>query len=113
MANGLISTYTVIIDRIRTLERERHDTQNGEKLQEIGQQLLTMTRRLRLLHTAVLIIFVGISSLVLGVVSIGMAEVHHSETIGDIALGFVITGAVTLLGALVAVAMAYATRRGL
>jgi len=59
-----------------------------------------MTRRVRLLHAAVLMIFGAITSLVLAVVGIGMAEVHASETIGDVALGFVIAGAVTMLGGL-------------
>jgi len=112
MANGLISTYTLIIDRIRALKRERLETSRPEKLPEIDQQLATMTRRVRLLHAAVLTIFAGITSLVLAVVSIGMAEVHQSEIIGDVALGFVIAGAVTMLGGLVVVALAYAVRRG-
>jgi hypothetical protein len=113
LANGLLSTYTVIIERIRALKRERTETSGREKLPEIDQQLTTMTRRVRLLHIAVLMIFGAITSLVLAVVSIGMAEVHQSETVGDVALGFVIAGTVTMLGGLVVVAFAYAPGRGL
>ena len=113
MANGLLSTYTVKIERIRALKRKRLETSSPEKLPEIDQQLATMTRRVRLLHAAVLMIFGAITSLVLAVVSIGMAEVHGSETIGDIALGFVIAGTVAMLGGLVIVAFAYAPGRGL
>jgi Protein of unknown function (DUF2721) len=113
MANGLLSTYTVIIDRIRALKRERIETSIPEKLPEVDQQLATMTRRVHLLRGAVLMIFGAITSLVLAVVSIGMAEVHSSETIGDVALGFVIAGTVAMLAALVVVALAYAPGRGL
>jgi hypothetical protein len=56
---------------------------------------------------------VAITSLVLAVVSIAMALVHNSETVGAIALGLVIAGAVMLLGGLVVVALAYAPQRGL
>ena len=72
-----------------------------------------MVRRVRLLRGAVLMIFGAVTSLVLAVVSIGMAEVHGSETIGDIALGFVIAGTVAMLGGLVVVSFAYAPGRGL
>jgi hypothetical protein len=113
MANGLLSTYTIKIDRIRALKRERLEASSPERLPEIDQQLATMTRRVRLLHAAVLMIFGAIGSLVLGVVSIAMAEVQGSETVGAIALGFVITGAVVILGGLVLVALAYAPGRGL
>jgi hypothetical protein len=113
MANGLLSTYTVIIDRIRALKRERIETSIPEKLPEVDQQLATMTRRVHLLRGAVLTIFGAITSLVLSVVSIGMAEVHSSEAIGDVALGFVIAGTVAMLAALVIVALAYAPGRGL
>jgi len=113
LANGLLSTYTVKIDRIRALKRERTETSSPEKLPEIDQQLATMTRRVRLLHGAVLMIFGAIASLVLAVVSIGVAELHRSETVGDVALGFVIAGAAIMLGGLVVVAFAYAPGRGL
>jgi hypothetical protein len=113
LANGLLSTYTVIIERIRVLKRERIDAPSVEKLPEIDQQLATMTRRVRLLHVAVLMIFGAISSLVLGVIGIAMAEVHNSETVGAIALGFVIAGTVAILGGLVIVSVAYAPGRGL
>jgi len=113
MANGILATYTVIIDRIRTMKRERLDNPSGEKLHEIDRQLPVMTRRARLLLVAVLIIFGGIFLLVLGVVCIGMAEVHRSETVGAAALGLVIAGLVTMLGGLVVVAAAYAPGRGI
>jgi hypothetical protein len=113
MANGLLSTYTVIIERIRALKRERLDTSSGDSLPEIDEQLTTMTRRVHVLRGAVLIIFAAITCLVLSVVCIGLASVHNSETVGDIALGFVVAGTVTMLGALVAVAIGYAARRGL
>jgi len=103
----------LINDRIRTLKRERLDTPSGEKLDEIDRQLPAMTRRARLLLVAVLVIFGGIFQLVLGVVCIGMAEVHRSETVGAAALGLVIAGLVTMLGGLVVVGVAYAPRRGL
>jgi len=64
LANGLLSTYTVIIERVRVLKRERIDASSVEKIPEIDQQLVTMTRRVRLLHVAVLMIFGAITSLV-------------------------------------------------
>ena len=112
MANGILSTYTVLNDRVRTLKRDRLDTPDGEKLAEIDRQLPTMTRRTRLLLSAVLVIFAGITLLVLSVVCIGMAEVHKSETVGAAALGLVIAGLVTMLGGLVVVAVSYAPQRG-
>jgi Protein of unknown function (DUF2721) len=113
MANGLLSTYTVLIDRIRALKREHLATSSGEKLHEIELQLPAMTRRLHLLYGAVLTIFCGITLLVLSVIGIAMAEVHGSETVGAIALGFVVAGAVAMLVGLVVVALAYASRREL
>jgi hypothetical protein len=112
MANGILATYTTINDRVRTLKRDRLDTPGGDKLQEIERQLPPMTRRARLLLSAVLVIFGGITLLVLSVVCIGMAEVHRSETVGAAALGLVIAGLVTMLGGLVVVAFAYAPGRG-
>ncbi len=112
MANGTMATYTSKNYLIRTLRGERADTPADEKLREVDQQLPTMTRRARLLITAVLVIFGGITLLVLSVVGIGMAEVHKSETVGAAALGLVIAGLVTMLGGLVVVAAAYTPRRG-
>jgi Protein of unknown function (DUF2721) len=112
IANGLLSTYTAINDRIRILKRDRLDTPAGEKLEEIDRQLPSMSRRARLLLSAVLIIIGGITSLVFSVVCIGMAEVHRSETVGAAALGLVIAGLGTMLAGLVVVAVAYAPGRG-
>jgi hypothetical protein len=113
MANGILSTFTVINDRIRTLKRERLETPSGDKLDEIERQLPPMTLRARLLLVAVLIIFGGIFQLVLAIVCIGLAEAHRSETVGAAGLGLVIGGLVTMLGGLVVVAVAYAPRRRL
>jgi Protein of unknown function (DUF2721) len=112
LANGLLSTYTAVMDRIRTLKRQRLHTPGGEGLHEIDRQLATMVRRVRLLHGAVLVIFGGIALLVLSVVAIAMAEVHNSETQGAVALGLVIAGTIAMLAGLLVVAIAYAARRG-
>jgi len=87
LANGLLSTYTVIIERIRTLKRERLDTANIENLPEIDEQLTTMTRRVHVLRVAALIIFGGIAALVLAVVCIGIALANQSETVGALRSG--------------------------
>ncbi len=113
LANGLLSTYTLIIERIRTLKRERLDSPSQDRLPEIDEQLTTMIRRVHVLRGAVLIIFGAITSLVLSVVCIALASVQKSETVGAIALGFVIAGTVIMLCALVAVAIGYAARHGL
>ena len=112
VANGLLSTYTYVIDHIRALKRERLDTPSGEELNEIDGQLATMVRRVRLLQGAVLTIFGGIALLVLSVVGIGFAVVNESETVGAVALGLVIAGTIAILTGLVVVAIAYAARRG-
>ena len=44
MANGILATYTTINDRIRSLKRERLDTPDGEKLEEIDRQASRSTR---------------------------------------------------------------------
>ena len=103
LATGLLSTYTVLMDRIRGL---RHEPGSDE----IDRQLATLTRRTRLLQVAVLLTFLGIALFIGSVVWIAVAEAANSETFGAVAVWHILTGLTALLASLVVIAAAYWAR---
>jgi hypothetical protein len=109
VGNGLLATYTVVLDRIRDLKRLRIEAPRGEMLHEIDRQLATRLYRVRRLHAAVLIIFGGTSSLVLSVVAIAVAEASRSEAFGVLAVCLIFAGLVAMHAGLVIVTIAYRT----
>src|SRR5215469_7006235 len=94
VGNGLLATYTVVLEQIRTLKRMRLEGPRAEMLHEIDRQLATSLYRVRRLHLTVLIIFGGTSSLVLSVVSIAVAEANRSEAFGLLAVSLILAGLV-------------------
>ncbi len=59
-----------------------------------------LLRRHRLLHKAVLLIFAGVSVLVLSVIAIGVAVTSASDSVGNAGLPLVLFGTVTILAGL-------------
>ena len=109
VGNGLLATYTVVLEQIRVLKRMRLEGPRGELLHEIDRQLATLLYRVRKLHLTVLIIFGGTSSLVLSVVSIALAEAYRAEVFGLLAVSLIFAGLVAILTGLVIVTIAYRT----
>ena len=103
MTNALLSTYTVLADRIRGLRREQGSD-------ETDRQLATLVRRIRLLQVAMLLVFGGIALFIGAVVWIAIAEAYSSETFGAVAVWHILAGLAAMLVALVVVALAYRTQ---
>lgn len=116
-SGALLSLYTSIDARMCAMTNERLEilTNNAgallsrvdlppsrrERLGQIDHELPLLLRRHRLLHNAVLLIFAGVSVLVLSVIAIGIAVTSASDTVGTAALALVLLGTVTLLAGLV------------
>jgi hypothetical protein len=116
-SGALLSLYTSIDARMRAMTNERQEiltaasgallstadvpASGRERLSQIDYQLPLLLRRHRLLHNAVLLIFIGVSVLVLSVIAIGVAVTSASDTVGTAALALVLLGTVTLLTGLV------------
>ena len=109
VGNGLLATYTVVLEQIRVLKRMRLEGLRGELLHEIDRQLATLLFRVRKLHLTVLIIFGGTASLVLSVISIAVAEANRSGAFGLLAVSLILAGLVAILTGLVIVTFAYRT----
>jgi hypothetical protein len=116
-SSGLLTLYSSIDARMRTMNNERLEiltdatgallstvdlpASGRERLSQIDHELPLLLRRHRLLHNAVLLIFAGVSVLVLSVIAIGVAVTSASDTVGTAALALVLLGTVTLLAGLV------------
>ena len=116
-SGALLTLYSSIDARMRAMDKERLEilTDNAggllsrvdlssshrERLSQIDHQLPLLLRRHRLLHNAVLLIFAGVSVLVLSVIAIGIAVTSSSDPAGTAALVLVLFGTVTLLAGLV------------
>lgn len=109
VGNGLLATYTVVLENIRMLKRLRLEGLRGEMLHEVDRQLAVLLYRVRRLHLTVLIIFGGTASMVLSVVAIAVAEAQRSEAFGLLAFGLIFVGLVAMLSGLVIVTIAYRT----
>jgi Protein of unknown function (DUF2721) len=117
LSGGLLAMYGSVNDRMRAMDRERLDILTGaagallsaaevppvgrERLTQLDTQLPMLLRRHRLLHNAVLLIYVGVTVLVLSVIAIGVAVTGSSAAAGTAALALVLASTVTLLGGLV------------
>ncbi|HSZ40082.1 MAG TPA: DUF2721 domain-containing protein [Trebonia sp.] len=71
-----------------------------ERLAQIDTQLPMLLLRHRLLHNAVLLIYIAVAVLVLSVIAIAVAVTRHSTAAGTAALTLVLAGTVVLLGGL-------------
>jgi hypothetical protein len=116
LSGALLTMYTSIDARMRAMNNERLDiftddagallttvdmpASARERLSQLDHQLPLLLRRHRLLHNAVLLIFAGVSILVLSVIAIGVAVTSPSDTVGTVALALVLLGTVTLLAGL-------------
>jgi hypothetical protein len=116
-SGALLSLYTSIDARMRAMNNERREIltdaagalrskadlspSGRERLSEIDHELPLLLRRHRLVHNAVLLIFIAVSILVLSVVAIGVAVTTSSDTVGIAALALVLLGTVALLAGLV------------
>jgi hypothetical protein len=116
LSGALLTMYTSIDARMRAMDDERLQiltddagamlstvdvsASGRERLSQIDHQLPMLLRRHRLLHNAILVIFAGVSVLVLSVIAIGVAVTGGSDTVGTTALALVLLGTVTLLAGL-------------
>jgi uncharacterized protein DUF2721 len=116
LSGALLAMYSAVNDRMRAMDGERLDILTGaagtllsaaevspasrERLTQIDTQLPLLLRRHRLLHNAVLHIYVGVGVLVLSVIAVGVAVTDSSGAAGTAALALVLAGTVMLLGGL-------------
>jgi hypothetical protein len=116
LTGALLTMYSSIDARMRAMNNERLQILTDEagallsagglsgtgreRLSQIDHQLPLLLRRHRLLHNAILVIFAGVSVLVLSVIAIGIAVTSSSDTFGTLALALVLFGTVTLLAGL-------------
>jgi hypothetical protein len=113
LANGLLTVYGSVNDRLREMTRERLEILGGpsgerleltampamdrERLHEIRAQLPLILRRHRLTRLAIFTIYVAIAVLGLSIVVIAIAVSLDDEIAGRVALGLVLAGTVTML----------------
>jgi Protein of unknown function (DUF2721) len=116
-SGALLTLYSSIDARMRAMTNERREILTDrtgallstvdvpptgrERLGQIDHELPLLLRRHRLLHNAVLLIFAGVSVLVLSVIAIGVAVTTASDGVGTAGLALVLRGTVTLLAGLV------------
>jgi hypothetical protein len=116
LSGALLTMYGSVNDRMRAMDHERLEILTGaggtllaaagvppggrERLAQIDTQLPMLLLRHRLLHNAVLLIYVAVGVLVLSVIAIGVAVTGHSGAAGTTALVLVLAGTVVLLGGL-------------
>lgn len=117
LSGALLTMYMSIDARMRAMDNERLEiltdaagalvskadisASRRERLSEIDRELPLLLRRHHLLHNAILIIFAGISVLVLSVIAIGVAVTSASDTVGNAGLALVLSGTLTILAGLV------------
>ncbi len=123
LGNGLLTAAITLGGWMLPLDRERHGILRGphgemldegsvppadrERLTQIRNDTLQITRRIQHLRTAVLLIWMAIGLLVLGVAAIAAAVTARSEALGFTALALVLAGV-----AVVFISMAMAVVRG-
>lgn len=116
LTGALLTMYMSIDARMRAMDNERLkiltdsagallsttdiSASGREMLRQIDHQLPLLLRRHRLLHNAVLLIFAGVSVLVLSVIAIGVAVTSASDTVANAGLALVLAGTVTILAGL-------------
>ena len=108
LSNGLLTVSITVAAWVLALDRERHGILRGphgemldegsvppadrERLTQIRNDTLLLTRRIQHLRTAVELIWIAIGLLVLGVAAIAAAVTAHSEALGFTALALVLAG---------------------
>jgi hypothetical protein len=123
LSNGLLTASITLAGWVLALDRERHGILRGphgemldggsvppadrERLTQITNDTLQITRRIQHLRTAVLMIWMAIGLLVLGVAAIAAAVTARSEALGFTALALVLAGV-----AVVFISMAMSVVRG-
>jgi Protein of unknown function (DUF2721) len=125
LSNGLFTIYGAVNDRMRDLDQEcrriltgpdgtlrrQLPTADAERVTEIRRQLPLLLRRHGLIHNAILLIFGGLTVLVLSVIMIAAAVTAHSGVVADAALALVLAGTVVILGGVVLAARSLAMSR--
>ena len=108
LSNGLLTVSVTTGGWVLELDRERHGILRGphgetldegsvppadrERLTQIRNDTLLITRRIQHLRTAVELIWIAIGLLVLGVAAIAAAVTARSEALGFTALALVLAG---------------------
>jgi hypothetical protein len=126
---GLLEAGVTLYNTMQRMTREQLDIRTGprgelldtgrmpaacqEQLEELDWQLPRLLRQYRLLRNALLLIYAGIASLVLSVISIGVAVTESSEVVGAVALGLVLAGGVVVFAGIVAAARSLARGPGM
>jgi hypothetical protein len=116
LSGALLTMYSSVNDRMRAMDHERLEILTGtgrtlltaagvppadrERLAQIDSQLPMLLLRHRLLHNAVLLVYIAVAVLVLSVIAIAVAVTEHSAAAGTTALALVLAGTVMLLGGL-------------
>jgi hypothetical protein len=116
MTNGFLTLYGEINDRMRAMSHERFSILRGrdgtllstaelpaddnERIKEIDIQLPVLLRHHQLIHNSLLIIYLGVTTLVVSILLIGLAVSTSSRAVGYAALGTVVGGTTMLLVAL-------------
>lgn len=114
LANGILSRYASINDRMRSLTMERLDLLRGsdgsmsissvagdrlkvERLHEIDEQLPRLLHRHRLAHNSALATYLAVLIFVVSMLAIALAVLPNSATLAAIALVLFLAGTVVLL----------------
>ncbi|HEY2508861.1 MAG TPA: DUF2721 domain-containing protein [Streptosporangiaceae bacterium] len=113
LANGLLTVYANVNDRMRDMTREHIEILTGpahekldvakvpvmdrERLAEIKAQIPLILRRHKLTRLAVLTIYAALAVLGLSIVVIAIAVGDRDEIAGRVALGLVLAGTIILL----------------
>lgn len=115
LANGILSQYASINDRMRSLARERLDLLRGsdgslgissvagdpakaERLHEIDAQLPRLLHRHRLVHNSALATYLAVLIFIVSMLAIALAVIPNSATLALIALILFLAGTVVMLG---------------
>jgi hypothetical protein len=120
LSNGVLTISGAVNDRMRTMNRERFEILTGpagtllpvdrvpasgqERAAEIDHQLPLLKRRHRLLHSAVLLLYISVAVMVLSIITIAIAVTSASTAAATAALVLILTGMTGILAALVFVA---------
>lgn len=121
LSNGVMSISASVNDRMRTMNHERlallTDPDGGLKAVEalpaahrarmgqIDAQMPMLARRHHLMQTSLLTIYLAVATLVVAVVTLGVAVPAGSDQVGLAALALILLGTTGLLASLVMAAM--------
>jgi hypothetical protein len=114
LANGILSRYASINDRMRSLTKERLDLLRGssgsmstasvtgdpskvERLREIDEQLPRLLHRHGLAHNSALVNYLAILIFVMSMLAIALAVLPNSAALAAIALTLFLAGTIVML----------------